>query len=118
MKLTLDHSQRLNLHALIGAQRASVDEMRLFWKVQDRIDLNDAERDKIGYREEQVNGMQQIVWDVYKQLPPQEFEFSSDEFKKISKTVKDWQPGYLIKADRRWLEPLLEQLDFSENGAR
>ena len=26
MKLILDHTQRLNLHALIGSQRANVDD--------------------------------------------------------------------------------------------
>jgi hypothetical protein len=31
MKLTLDHTQRLNLHALLGAQRADVGSIRAIW---------------------------------------------------------------------------------------
>lgn len=111
MKLSLDHTQRLNLHALIGAQRASVDETRLWWKVQDRIDLSDDEKQRIGYRTQLINGMQQVGWDVDKQLPAKDYEFSADEFTKLNKAIKEWQPGFLIQADRLWLEPLLAQLD-------
>ena|SRR6516225_2073062 len=113
MKLILDHTQRLNLHALIGSQRANVDDTRLWWKVQDRIDLSDAEKQAIGFKVQQVNGMQQVGWDMNKTLPPTEYEFNAEEFGKISKALKEWQPGFLIQADRQWLEPLLEQL---ENG--
>lgn len=44
MKLTLDHTQRLNLHALLGAQRADVGSIRAIWSIQDRIAL-EAEED-------------------------------------------------------------------------
>lgn len=39
MKLTLNHTQRLNLHALLGAQRADVGSIRAIWRVQDKIAL-------------------------------------------------------------------------------
>ena len=39
MKLTLDYTQRLNLHALLGAQRADVGSIRAIWKIQDKIAL-------------------------------------------------------------------------------
>ena len=45
MKLTLDHTQRLNLHALLGAQRADVGSIRAIWALQDKIAL-DAEEEK------------------------------------------------------------------------
>lgn len=112
--LVLDQTQRLNLHALIGAQRANVDDMRLFWRVQDRIDLSPEEKDSIGYQIRQVNGQQQIAWDATRFLAPKEVEFSTDEFQKIGNIVKTWQSGYMIGADRIWLEPLLGQL---ENGS-
>ena len=54
MTLTLDHTQRLNLHALMGAQRASVDEVRLWWRLQDMIDLTPEERTQINYRLEKL----------------------------------------------------------------
>ena len=37
MKMTLDHTQRLNLHALLGAQRADVGSIRAIWAVQDKL---------------------------------------------------------------------------------
>lgn len=111
MKLNLDHTQRLNLHALMGAQRASLDDLRMLWKLQDRIDLSAKEKAAIGYRVQQVNGMQQALWDMQKSLPPMEYEFSEQEFARISRMLKEWQPGFLIGGDRQWLEPLMSQLD-------
>jgi len=40
MKLMLDHTQRLNLHALLGAQRADVGSIRAIWAIQDRLALS------------------------------------------------------------------------------
>jgi len=111
MKLILDHTQRLNLHALIGAQRGSLDETRLLWKLQDRIELTDAEKEAVGYRTQIVNGMQQVGWDSAKGLPPKEYEFTDEEYQKLNNVVRSWQPGYLASGDRQWLEPLLEQLE-------
>jgi hypothetical protein len=39
MKLTLDHTQRLNLHALLGAQRADVGSIRAIWRHRTRSHL-------------------------------------------------------------------------------
>lgn len=111
MKLTLDHTQRLNLHALMGAQRASLDDLRLLWKLQDRLELSEQEKQKINYRVQPVNGTQQVTWDMEKKLPPKDFEFTESEFARLSRMLKEWQPGFLIAADRQWLEPLLEQFD-------
>lgn len=111
MKLVLDHTQRLNLHALMGAQRATLDDMRMMWKLQDRIALSDGEKARINYKVQQVNGMQQVNWDQAASLPAQEYDFSEAEFQRLSRMLKEWQPGYLIGADRQWLEPLLAQLE-------
>lgn len=111
MKLSLDHTQRLNLHALMGAQRANLDDLRLLWKLQDRIDLSAREKAAIHYHVQQVNGMQQVMWDMTKELPREEYEFSDQEFARLSRMLKEWQPGFLIGADRQWLEPLMAQLD-------
>lgn len=45
MKLTLDHTQRLNLHALLGVQRADVGSIRAIWSIQDRIALRRRRRE-------------------------------------------------------------------------
>jgi hypothetical protein len=111
MKLSLDHTQRLNLHSLMGAQRASLDDLRMLWKLQDRIDLSAQEKAAINYKVTLVNGMQQVQWDVSKILPLEVYEFNEQESARLTKMLKEWQPGYLIGADRQWLEPLLAQID-------
>jgi len=55
MKLTLDHTQRLNLHALLGAQRADVGSIRAIWAVQDKIAL-DADEEKALELKREVTG--------------------------------------------------------------
>lgn len=116
MKLTLDYNQRLNLHALMGAQRATLDELRMLWKLQDRIELSAKEKAAINYRILPVPGGQQVQWDMDKPLPSEVYEFNETEFARLSKVLKEWQPGYLIGADRQWLEPLLAQLDGTPSG--
>ena len=112
MKLTLDYTQRLNLHALMGAQRVNLDDLRLLWKLQDRIDLDAEQRAAINFQIREINGMQQATWDLSKSsFSPAEYEFTTEEFNRIARMVKEWQPGFLTTADRRWLEPLLVQLD-------
>lgn len=113
MKLLLDHTQRLNVHAVLGAQRGSVDEIRAIWKLQDRIDLSAKEREAINYRSVPVNGMQQTFWDITND-PPKEFELTTDEFARINAAVKSF--GMASGNDRRWLEPLLSQLELIEKN--
>lgn len=110
MKLNLDQTQRLNLHALMGAQRAALDDLRMLWKLQDRIELSAEEKKMIGYKVQTVNGMQQVQWDMAKILPAAEYEFSDAEFARIARMLKEWQQGF-ASADRLWLEPLMAQLD-------
>ena len=56
MKLTLDHTQRLNLHALLGAQRADVGSIRAIWAIQDRIALDSDEEKAIELKREMLVG--------------------------------------------------------------
>lgn len=116
MKLTLDYTQRLNLHALMGAQRANCDELRMYWRLQDMIELTAEEKTAINYRTVQQNGQSIVNWDVDKALPAKEYEFQEAEFQRLTKMVKEWQPGFLIGADRRWIEPLLTQLEAMPAG--
>lgn len=119
MQLMLDHTQRLNLHALIGAQRASVDELRVWWRLQDRIELTEEEKRAIEFRIKTVetsNGpVEQPIWRIDRVIEARPFDFADDEFRRLEKLIKEWQPGFLTTSDRRWLEPLLAQF-FSVNG--
>ena len=70
MKLTLDHTQRLNLHSLLGAQRADVGSIRAIWAVHDRIALNADEEIAIDLKREIVNGQERVVWNPALSIPP------------------------------------------------
>jgi hypothetical protein len=108
MKLTLDHTQRLNLHALLGAQRADVGPVRAIWAVQDRLALDDEEGRAIELKRELVNGQERTVRNSALSLAAKEFEFPEAEATRIPTTLQTWD-SYAC-GDRRWPEPLVEAL--------
>jgi len=73
MKLTLDHTQRLNLHALLGAQRADVGSIRAIWAVQDKIALDAEEEKTLGVKREVTNGLERVVWNPTLSISVREF---------------------------------------------
>ena len=109
MTLTLDHTQRLNLHALLGAQRADVGSIRAIWAVQDRLALNADEERALELKRELVGGQERVVWNQSLSVAAEEFEFADAEVARIKLAVQTWD-GYAANADRRWLEPLLDML--------
>ena len=109
MKLTLDHTQRLNLHALLGAQRADVGFIRAIWAVQDRIALDADEEQAIEVKREMVAGQERVVWNPALSIPAKEFEFSDLELARIKAAIQTWD-SYGVNADRRWLEPMIGAL--------
>jgi hypothetical protein len=62
MKLTLDHTKRLNLHALLGVQRADVGAIRSIWAVQDKIALHADEEKALELKREMAGGQERLVW--------------------------------------------------------
>jgi hypothetical protein len=76
MKLTLDHTQRLNLHALLGAQRADMGSIRAIWAVQDKIALNTDEEKTLDLNRQFVGGHEQVLWNPDLTIPTREFEFT------------------------------------------
>jgi len=116
MQLILDHQQRLNLGALLGAQKANVSEMRAFWKLIDRFELSEEEKRAIGYKVELVNGQEAVMWDRTLKLAPKPFEVTEIEGTRLRKAIDEW-PYFMTSADRLWLEPLLAQLpEAAQNG--
>jgi hypothetical protein len=109
MKLTLDHTQRLNLHALLGAQRADVGSIRAIWSIQDRIALDSDEEKAVELRREMVTGQERVVWNPSLSVPAKEFELTGPEVARIKAAIQTWD-SYGVAADRRWLEPLLRHL--------
>jgi hypothetical protein len=109
MKLTLDHTQRLNLHALLGAQRADVGSIRAVWAVQDKISLEADEEKALGLKREMAGGQERVAWNPELSIPAKEFEFTDAESARIKLAIEAWN-GYFATADRRWLEPLVQAI--------
>lgn len=109
MKLTLDHTQRLNLHALLGAQRADVGAIRAIWAVQDKLTLDADEEQAIELKRELVGGQERTVWNPSLLIAGRDFEFSDTEVARIKAAIETWS-SYAAAADRRWLEPLITAL--------
>lgn len=109
MKFTLDHTQRLNLHALVGAQRADVGSIRTIWALQDKLALNAEQEKLIELKREMVNGTERTVWNPALSLPAQDFEFCDVETTRIKAAIQTWD-SYTASADRRWLQPLVNLL--------
>lgn len=106
MKLMLDHTQRLNLHALLGAQRADVGSIRAIWAIQDRLALSADEEKAIDLKRETVAGQERVVWNPTLSLQAKEFDFSDAEIARIRAALQTWD-SYGVAADRQWLQPLL-----------
>jgi hypothetical protein len=109
MKLTLDHTQRLNLHALLGAQRADVGLIRAIWSIQDRLALDSDEEKAVELKREMVAGQERVVWNPALSIPAKDLEFTDPEVARIRAAVQTWD-CYGANADRRWLQPLVEML--------
>src|ERR1019366_4349665 len=99
--LTLDHTQRLNLHALLGAQRADVGSIRAIWAVQDKIALGADEEKALELKRETTGGQDRIVWNADSSLPAMEFEFSDMETSRIPSAFQTWE-SYAAGGVRRW----------------
>src|SRR5690242_5687791 len=109
MKLTLDHTQRLNLHALLGAQRADVGSIRAIWALQDKIALDIGEQETLEVRREVTNGQERIVWNPSLSISARDFELVDAEVCRLKAALATWD-SYATGPDRRWLEPLLDAL--------
>lgn len=109
MNLTLDHTQRLNLHALLGAQRTDVGSIRAIWGIQDRIALDPDEEKAVELKREMVAGQERVVWNPALSIPPKDIEFTDPEVSRIKAAIQTWD-SYGVNADRRWLQPILEFL--------
>ncbi len=109
MKFTMDHTQRLNLHALLGAQRTDVGSIRAIWAVQDRLALDADEEKAVELKREMVAGQERVVWNPALTTAAKDFEFSDPEVTRIKAAIETWD-SYGANADRRWLQPLVETL--------
>src|SRR5664280_2256406 len=98
MKLTLDHTQRLNLHALLGVQRTDVGSIRAIWTVQDKIALDADEGKGLELKREMVAGQKRLVWNPALSVPVRDFEFTDSEVARIKSVIETWD-AYNAAAD-------------------
>lgn len=99
----------LNLHALLGAQRADVGSIRAIWAVQDKLALDAGQEKSIELKHELVSGQERTVWNPSLSTPVKEFELTDAEVLRVKAAIETWN-AYGAAADRRWLEPLIEAL--------
>jgi len=116
MKLTLDHTQRLNLHALLGTQRADVGSIRAIWSIQDRIALSPDEANSIELKRELVGGQERVVWNPDLRIPIKDFEFSDADVVRIKSALQTWD-SFGVSADRGWLEPIIKTVYLTGRSA-
>jgi hypothetical protein len=110
MFLSLDHQQRLCLIALLGTQRGTVSEMRMWGSLMDRFELDQAEKERIEYRTAiGQNGVEQASWNYDKGLPYKEYEVSENEAQRMRRAVEEW-PYFMTVTDRKWVFHLLDQM--------
>ena len=109
MKIQLDHVQRLNLHALLGAQRGDVATIRALWALQDKLALSTEEETSVELKRGFAGGQERIAWNPQRLLPVKDLEFTDAETARIRAALETW-PAYGVDADRRWLEPLLSMI--------
>jgi hypothetical protein len=102
MKLTLDHTQRLNLHALLGAQRADVGSIRAIWAIQDRIALDADEETAVDVKREMVAGQERVVWNPALSIPAKDFEFSDPEVARTKAAIHKWDAYEAAPTARGW----------------
>jgi hypothetical protein len=109
MKIQLDHIQRLNLHALLGAQRGDLATIRSLWALQDRLALTSDEESALESKRELLAGQERVAWEPTRSIPQRDFDFTETELARMRAAVENWT-GYGAGSDRRWLEPLLALL--------
>ena len=108
MKLTLDHTQRLNLHALLGAQRADVGSIRAIWAVQDKIALAAEEANTLGHaRSYEWAGARRLESRALDSSPRVRIDRRGGI--RLKAALATWD-SYAAGGDRHWLEPLLDAL--------
>ena len=106
--VNLDHLQRINICGLLDQQRGNVGEIRAVMKLHHQIDLNDGEKEILGYRLVSQNGLEFPQWDFSKSLPPRAFEITEGDAGRISRALEGWD-SFRVQ-DLRWVESILTQL--------
>ena|SRR5215475_11242758 len=119
MILNLDHTQRLNVIAILdGLECHGRREAYAVCRLQEQLDLNDDERTIIGWRKQKDDkGREYVLWNAQAVIGVKPYEISEDDLSRICKAI-DKYPAVLAR-DKNWYLPLIAQLPDKEqsNGA-
>jgi hypothetical protein len=109
--LFLDVPQRVNIVAMLDAlECGGRREAYAVCKLQDQINLSDAEKNAINWRKvSSPDGREYATWTMNEAATKHEmFEIADDDVSRLSRAVDQFRmvPG----RDRVWYEPLVAQL--------
>lgn len=111
--MILSFEQRLNLLVLLGSLECkTLNETRGIWKLMDRLELTDEQKQLVEYKVTRGPGGDMFAWNNDKAPNAVAFEFSDAEMGHIERAVKSC-PRWIPAAARRWLAPLLDQMPAS-----
>ena len=110
MILTLDHNQRLNLVAMLdNLENFGRRETWAVCALQEKLDLNDHEREVVGWRRMRAeNGREYVVWNREVEAEPKDFELTDDDVKRICGAIDKYP--VVLGRDKHWWIPLTTQL--------
>ena len=120
MILTLDHNQRLNLVAMLDLlENFGRRETWAVCALQERLDLNDHERESVGWHRTRAdNGREFVIWNREATIDPRDFDFTEDDVKRICNAIDKYP--VVLGRDKHWWVPLTSQLpgEMAGIGAR
>lgn len=108
-ELAVNVQQRLNIIGLLGQQRGTVADIRLWSGLIGKLELAEGERTAINLRADQQRpGV--LLWDsgAAQAVGPKTVEMTGEEAEKLRQLCQSW-PNFQ-PADCQWLLPLLEAL--------
>jgi hypothetical protein len=117
--LRLDVSQRLNIVAMLdGAEcPGGRREVWAVCRLQEQVDLNDDEKQAVGYRKlAGPDGREYVTWQLGNGVHRlKEFELTDDDLARLCRAIDGFR--VVLARDRSWYEPLVAQLPLAEAAA-
>ena len=117
MTLNLDATQRINLVAMLdGIEAQGRREAWALCALQSRIELNDTEKDAIGFRRMKTpDGREYAMWNnLNGDSTIFTIDLQDEDIKRICRAVDQYR--VVLARDRGWWAPLVDQLPQPEEA--
>jgi hypothetical protein len=105
--ITMSTRGRLNIAAIVGQQKVSVNDLHVLGDLFKKVSLPDEVRETI--MRDIGNGQAILDIEAMKAHPDAEIDLEKAESRKLKQILKDWQQ--YGPADLEWLDPVLKQLE-------